>query len=174
MKKLFLASACIIICFLMSCNQSTPAANSTNAQAQTNKANTLEVYKAVETGDVSKLGDIIDKDAIDHSGDSGDIKGIDAIKKNLADIHNHFTDLKIESIADATDGDYNFDLNRTTGTTKEAGMGMPANSKFDMTSVDVVKIKDGKAIEHWNYADPKDIMKMMQGMKMMDTTKMKH
>lgn len=174
MKNLFLANACIMFCFLMSCNQSGSMSGSGNSQAETNKATTEKVHRAIETGDVSTLtSDMVDSNFVDHeAGPNGtDIKGADAAKKGLADIHNHFTDLKIESIANATDGDYNFDLNRTTGTTKDASMGMPANSKFDMISVDVVKYKDGKATDHWSYADPKDIMKMMQGMKT-DTTKM--
>ena len=69
-------------------------------------------------------------------------------------------------MANATDGDYNFDLNRTTGTTINEFMGMPANTQLDMTGVDVVKIKNGKAVEHWAYVDPKDMMKMMEMMKM--------
>ncbi len=173
MKNLFLASACIIFCFLISCKESTSVGSLSNPQAETDKANTLKVYKAIETGDMSGLDSIIDKDAVDHSGDNGDIKGLDSIKKAFVKMHAQIKDLKIESMANATDGDYNFDLNRVTGTTSDASMGMPANTKIDMMSVDVVKIKDGKAVEHWGYADPKDIMKMMQGMKM-DSTKMNH
>jgi predicted SnoaL-like aldol condensation-catalyzing enzyme len=86
-------------------------------------------------------------------------------------MHDNISNLKIESIANATDGDYDFDLNNMTGTTKNAFMGLPANTKLDMMSVDVVKIKDGKAVEHWGYVDPNEMMKMMQmqkGMPPMD------
>ncbi len=33
--------------------------------------------------------------------------------------------------------------------------------QVEMTGVDVSKFKDGKAVEHWMYMDPKDMMKMM-------------
>ncbi len=166
MKKLSLAIACIIFCFLMSCKQSTSTANESNPQAEKNKANTKEVYKAIETGNVSGLDSIIDKDFVDHAGENGDVKGIDSLKKMFTQIHNQINNIKLESIANGTDGDYNFDLNRMTGTTNSAFMGMPANTKIDMMEVDVVKIRDGKAVEHWSYVDPKDMMKMMQNMKM--------
>jgi hypothetical protein len=43
-------------------------------------------------------------------------------------------------------------------------MGMPANTPIDMTSVNVVKIKNGKAVEHWRYIDASQMMQMMQMM----------
>ena len=166
MKKFFLITTGIIFCFLMSCKESTSTETANTSIQEKNKANTQIVYKAIETGDVSGLDSIIDKDFVDHAGDHGDVKGIDSLKKAFTDMHNHINNIKMESIANATDGDYNFDLNHFTGTTNSAFMGMPANYKIDMMGVDVVKIKNGKAVEHWGYADPKEIMKMMQNMKM--------
>ncbi len=165
MKKLFLTSACAILCFLMSCKDSTTNSPENNtSQAERNKDASKAVYKAFETGNVNNLDSFIDKDIVDHSGEYGDMKGIDSLKSMINQTHAHMNDIKIESLANATDGDYNFDLNRITGTTKTAYMGFPANYKMDMTSVDVVKVKNGKAVEHWSYVDPKDMMKMMQNM----------
>jgi predicted ester cyclase len=48
-----------------------------------------------------------------------------------------------------------------SGTAKTDGMGMKAGQKVEMTSVDIAKFKDGKAVEHWIYMDPNDMMKMM-------------
>jgi len=183
MKKLFFAIACIVYCFLISCNQPSTSSDTTTStatsQAEKNKAGTLAVYRAIETGDMSGLDSFIDKDIVDHNaGPNGaEIKGLDSLKAMFTRMHDNMSDLKMESIANATDGDYGFDLNHTTGTTKNAFMGMPANTKFDMMNVDVVKIKDGKAVEHWGYVDPNEMMKMMQmakgmpPMEKMDTTK---
>ena len=174
MKKLFTASVIIVFSLLMSCKESVSTGNNNSAQAEKNKANTMEIYKAMETGDVSGLDSIVDKDFVDHSGPNSDVKGIDSLKNFFIQIHNYIPDLKMESIANATDGDYNFDLNRMTGTTNSPFMGMPANYKIDMTGVDVVKTKNGKAIEHWNYADPKDVMKMMDQSKMNTSPEMEN
>ena len=174
MKKVLFATSTILVCFLISCKDGSDS----NSQNEKNLANNREVYKAIETGDVSKIKDYIDKDAVDHAaGANGqDIKGGDSIIAMLGNIHNSFTDLKMEVIADATNGDYVFTLSRLTGTTTaNPGMGMPPNKKIDSKSVDVVKIKDGKATDHWSFEDPKEMMAMMgmdKGMPPMDTTKM--
>ncbi|HEV7620711.1 MAG TPA: ester cyclase [Flavisolibacter sp.] len=117
--------------------------------------------KAIETGDSSKIN--IASDAVDHNGgpQGRELKG-DSIKWYLADMHNHFGDLKFVIINDASDGDYVYSYTRMTGTTKDASMGIPAGTKLDMKGVDVLKFKDGKLSEHWGYMDPNDMMKMMQ------------
>ena len=130
-------------------------------------ADNMKVYKAIETGDVSGIKNYIDKDAVDHEGGANgqDVVGGDSILAMLATIHNSFAgDLKTEVISSAMSGDYIFTLVRMTGTTTATpGMGMPANKQIDSKSVDVVKIKNGKAIEHWDFIDPKDMMSMMSG-----------
>ena len=155
MKKLFLTIAGIIFCVLVSSAQN-------NAQAVRNNEHTLMVYRAMETGDVSKLDKIIDKNIIDHAGPHGDMKGLDAAKMMFKEMHNHISNLKMQSLANATGGDYHFNLVRMTGTTNSEYMGMPANTPIDMTSVNVVKMKNDKAVEHWNYSDPQEMMKMMK------------
>jgi hypothetical protein len=121
MKKLFLTIVGIIFCVLASLAQG-------NSQAERNHANTLQVYRAIETGDVSKLDKFIDKNIVDHAGPHGDMVGLDS------------------------------------ATTNSEYMGMPANTPIDMTSVNVIKIKNGKAVEHWRYSDASEMMQMMQMM----------
>jgi predicted SnoaL-like aldol condensation-catalyzing enzyme len=165
MKKLLNSTAFLLFCFLVSCQQSGSNTTTANSdQANKNKQASIAVYRAFETGNVNNLDSFIDKDIVDHSGENGEMKGIDSMKKMITDMHTHMNDIKIESIANATDGDYNFDLNRMTGTTNSPYMGFPANYKFDMMGVDVVKVKNGKAVEHWGYADPNQVVKMMQAM----------
>jgi len=90
--------------------------------------------------------------------------GLDSAKIMFTEMHDHISNLKMEPIAYATGGDYHFDLVRMTGTTNSEYMGMPANTPIDMTSVNVVKIKNGKAVEHWRYSDAHQMMQMMQMM----------
>jgi len=179
MRKLAFITATGLCCLFFSCKDDGKGGDMTASEK--NKAATKEIYKAIETGDVSKLDSFFAKDAIDHSGPNGPIVGSDSIKKFLADIHNQMDGLKLTLIADATDGEYQFSLGRMQGTCKTNSMGMPAGTKCDMLSVDVTKLKDGKATDHWAYMDPADMMKMMGGgatppaadAKKMDSTKMK-
>jgi len=178
MKRSIISAALIAGCFLLSFTLSGPVSpnannNLTGLQDTTKKNkssmghdNTLAIYKGIEGGDLSVMDKFVSKDIIDHGG-MEDIRGLENVKKMLSDIHNHFTNLKITLITDAAsdDGMYHFALARMTGTTKDSSMGMPANTPIDRMGVDVVRIENGMAVEHWSFDDPRDMMKMMQMMK---------
>ena len=183
MKKMFCLSIAGLIFFLMACKDSSTSTGAGGndsvgvSQAEKNRAANRIVIKAIETGDAAAIDSLIASDAIDHSGPNmTEIKGGDSIKSMLKNMRTCFKDdMKTDIISDAADGDYVFTLSRMTGTTTaNPGMGMPPNTKMDMTGVDVVKFKDGKATEHWSYMDPKDMMKMMPpGADKMKDNKMK-
>lgn len=161
MRNFIFSAVTVMLCLFISCKGTgTTGTGSANSDNEKNKANSKEVYRAIETGDVTKLDSVIDKDIVDH-GDMGDMHGIDTLKKMFIQYHNQVKDLKMESIAEATDGDLHFAYFRMTGTAADASMGMPAGTKIDMTGVDLVKVKDGKAVEHWGFTQGSDMMKMM-------------
>lgn len=161
MKKFLFSAAAGLLCFFISCTDSSTKTTS-DTQSEKNTMHNREVYRAMETGDVSKLDSFIDKDIVDHT-DRGDVKGIDTLKKMFTQMHNGVKDLKMDIISEASNDDYHFAWFHMTGTTADASMGMPAGTNMDMNGIDVVKIKDGKAVEHWAFADPKEMMKMMGG-----------
>ncbi len=160
MKKLIIATGIILICLTYSCkelhNDATKASGNDFI-----KKNAL-IYKALETGDVSKLDDVIAKDAIDHGmGGTQDVVGADSIKKMLGSMHTMFKNLKMEIISASSDSLYSFEMVRMTAEATSPASGMPVGTKMDALSVDVVKWKDGKAIEHWSFMDSRDAAKMM-------------
>jgi predicted ester cyclase len=178
MKKIFCFAAVSTLMLLMSCTDSsdkTMSSTSTDSTAKSevevNQANNRAIMNAIEKGDSSAIDSLIASDAVDHAGPHmTEVKG-DSLKSMLSNMHKGVSDLKIDIIRDAADGDYVFTLSRMTGTTTNSSMGMPANTKMDMTGVDLVKFKDGKAVEHWSYMDPKDMMKMMPPAGKMDSKK---
>ena len=174
MKKFLFIISASLLCFCISCNTKTESVGST--QGEKNIATVHAVNDAIESGDVSKLDQYITADAVDHSGEHGDIKGLDSIKANLAYMHDSYKDMKLDELQDAASGDYVFSLTKFTGTSTRESMGAPAGTSFDMNAVQVVKFdKDGKAVEHWEYMQMSDMMKMMphEGMEhmKMDSTK---
>jgi predicted ester cyclase len=176
MKKLFSAAAVIMICLMISCNDSgSSSSTSGNDQNAQNLEKNRKVLKGIETGDSSLINPYIADDAVDHQGPHGDIKGGDSIRHMLADMHNHVKDIKFDVIADAANGDYIFCLSKMTGTMNDDSWGMPAGTKMDEKGVDVIKIKDGKMVEHWGFVDPAAMMKHMQesGGNKMEGDKMK-
>jgi hypothetical protein len=180
MKKIFFIISTSLFCFCISCN--TKSESTGNTQGEKNIATVHSVNDAIESGDVSKLDQYIAGDAVDHAGEHGDIKGLDSIKANLAYMHDSYKNMKLEVLQDAASDDYVFSLTKFTGTSTRESMGAPTGTSFDMNSVQVVKFgKDGKAVEHWEYMQMSDMMKMMPqaGMdhmmmdKKMDSTKKK-
>jgi ketosteroid isomerase-like protein len=169
-KKGFFAMAGLFL--LISCNEtkdssSTGANGDHAAMVKDNTEKNKMIYQAIETGDVSKMDSLLSKDFVDHEGNMGkDIVGLDSVKQFLGSIHNYFDGLKMESLSEATseDGVYHFAMVRMTGKAKANPWGIPVGKDIDDTSVDVVKIKDGKATDHWVFTSQKDMMEMMGAM----------
>jgi len=148
---------------MFSCETKT---STTSTEVNKNEKHTKDmdmVYRAIETGNTAGLDSIMDPNIIDH-GSGHDVKGADSVKMMLADIHNHFTNLKFENLSTASNNDYVFTLVRMTGTASDNVMGFAPGASVSSTSIDVVKIDaNGKATEHWAYMDPNEMMKMMAG-----------
>ena len=187
MKKFLMITSAGLICFITACNNSgeksatadtTAAASPSSASSSAGDKNIATVHAvndAIASGDLSKIDQYVATDGIDHSGEHGDIKGLDSIKANFKRFHDEYPDMKLESVQDAASGDYVFSLSRFTGTNKVASMGAPAGTHFDMTSVQVVKFgSDGKATDHWEYLSMADAMKMMGGYGMRGMDEKKH
>ena len=175
MKKVFFFLSTAAVSLLISCSGNNSGGKMSD-KAQKNLDACNAVNTAITSGDVSKIGDYIATDAVDHGGGSGDVKGIDSIKASLSRIHTMEPDMKSEVVKQLADDDYAFQWMRYTGTASSASMGMPVGTKYDMSFIEVSKFNsDGKATDHWEFMQPSDMMKMMPPppMEKMDTTKNK-
>ena len=159
MKKLPLLLSVGSLCMLASCNSDNKSSGNNNAQGEKNLAAFHAINKAVESGDMSKIGDYIAADGIDHAGENGDVKGLDSIKAQLAMVHTMAKDMKTEIIKELADSEYAFVWERYTGNS-DGNMGMP-KGPYNVTTLHVAKFKDGKSTEHWEFMQPADVMKMM-------------
>ena len=159
MKKfLFLLSAGAI-CFFTSCGgKKEEASGGMSAKAKANLATSDIVSNAFLTGDVSKIDSAVAKDFVDHT-DQGDRVGPDSLKASITAMHKTGNDMKMETIKQLADDDYVFSWQRYTGNS-DGSMGMP-KGPYNMTAVEVVRCKDGKAVEHWGFMEPREMMKMM-------------
>lgn len=172
MKSLHLRQLSVILTVLVfnviACNSpsDTSAGQNNENAGQTNLLAANAINRAIETGDVSNLGDYIASEAIDHSGDHGDVKGLDNIKAGLAPIHKMAAnDLKLMVIKELADSEYVFQWLRATGTATTTEMGAPVGSKFELPIVNITRFQNRKAIEHWEFMQPADMMKMMASQK---------
>jgi predicted ester cyclase len=124
-----------------------------SAKAKKNMEVNTAIMKAYEASDFSKMNEYMAADAVDHGGENGDVKGLDNIVAEMKRYRSMMPDMKSEIVKELADDDYVFTWAKFSGT---------MNGKMtNMTSVDVSKFKDGKAIEHWVFMNPADMMQMM-------------
>lgn len=169
MKKLSILLAIIACSIFISCSGKSEGGMS--ATAKKNMEVNDAITKAYESGDFSKMSDYVAADAVDHSGETGDITGLENIVAQMKKYHEMSPDMKGTNTKVMADDEYVITWSKSSGTMN--------GQKMEMTGVDIAKFKDGKAIEHWMYMDPKDMMKMlppatehkMDDMPAKDTTK---
>lgn len=169
MKKVSIMLAIVACIIFVSCKSDSGGMSAT---AKKNMEVNEAITKAYESGDFSKMSDHIAADAVDHSGDQGDITGLENIVAEMKKYHEMAPDMKSTNTKIMADDEYVITWSKSSGTMN--------GQKMEMTGVDIAKFKDGKAVEHWMYMDPKDMMKMMppatepkmDDMPAKDTTKM--
>ncbi len=149
MRNLFFLLVIAVCSTFISCNSD----GGMSAKAKKNMEVNTAIMKAYEAGDFSKMNEYLAADAVDHGGENGDVKGVDSIVSEMKRYRAMMPDMKSEIIKELADDDYVFSWGKFSGT---------MNGKMtNMTSVDVTKFKDGKAVEHWVFMNPADMMAMM-------------
>jgi len=172
MKKFLSLFAFAILIGCVSCNndkdEKTASSETTTAEKKEDSkaAKNLEAFhavsKAFETFDASGIDNVVASDFVDHT-ERGD-KNRDSLKAMIVGMKADVTNPKTEIIKELADDDYVFGWIKYTGTSGGKS-GMPAGP-YEMNSMEVVKFKDGKAVEHWAFMDSREMMKMMQMMQM--------
>lgn len=149
--------------------------NQQNQLDQQRKTVYMEIIKLIDAGEVEGLGSYIAENAIDHQLDPSmtNKKGLEGIKEMLANYSMVIPDMKTTVHSVAITGDTLFAHITSSGTPKESFMGMPANQKMKMNSVDIIRFEGNKMVEHWGFMDMEDLMKMMPPSSMPDESMMK-
>ncbi|MBL7739430.1 MAG: nuclear transport factor 2 family protein [Chitinophagaceae bacterium] len=149
MKKFLMLLVAATGLLLLSCNNEGGMSATAKKNLEINDA----IMKAYEAGDFGKMGDYIAADAVDHGGETGDVKGLENIVSEMKRYREMMPDMKSTMTRSLADDEYVYTWATMSGTMG----GKPTT----MTSVDISKFKDGKAVEHWVFMDPKELMQMM-------------
>ena len=128
-----------------------------NSMTDKNLAASHAVNDAFATGNVSALDSVVADNFVDHTM-TGDKMGRDSMKAMIAMVRADSKDMKMDIIKELADGDYVMSWMRFTGVSNGT---MAKAGPYDMRGLEIVKFKDGKAVEHWEYMDPMEVMKMM-------------
>ena len=163
-KILFFAAGLMACAFLFSCSNSTDKA--TNDNLTKNKDNMTKLFAVFNTGNTADLATIVDANFVDHQPDPNITEtGLEGLKQTIEMYRGSFPDLKMEVLSMTAEADVVTTHFKMTGTNTGPMGQMPAtNRPMNIAGVDIVKFKDGKAVEHWGYYEE---MKMMEQMGMM-------
>jgi steroid delta-isomerase-like uncharacterized protein len=161
MKKLFYIT--ILAGAFASC--SNPGMkNNTSA----NKEKVQQFYNdVINAHNPEALGTYCSADFVDHNPDPGHSgQGMEDLKSGFKDWFVGMPDVHVTTKFMIAQGDTVMSYVSMTGTNSGPMGGMPAtNKQVNIDGIDVVVIKDGKAVERWGYFDN---MKMMQQLGMMN------
>lgn len=161
MSNFFFTTFICLSCFCLSCNNSSmaPVEVKGNPLVQKNIEAWHAVSMAFTTGNTEALDSVIADEYIDHTA-RGDYKGRDSVKANVTRTHANIKDIKMETIKELVDHEYGFFWMHFTGNRINAQGKI--TGPFDFTAIEVVRFHNGKAVEHWEYTEMKELLKMMQ------------
>lgn len=133
-----------------------PGNNMGDSTADVNKARMQKFYyEVINAHNVAVLDSFCSADFVDHNPDPGHSgKGMDDLKASFTDFMTGFPDIHVSTNFMIAQGDTVMAHVTMTGTNSGAMGGMPAtNKQFSMDGIDVIVIKDGKAVERWGFFD---------------------
>lgn len=112
-------------------------------------------YEIISDGNLAEFDEILAEDFVEHQAiPPGFPAGREGVKVLLAEYRKAFPDLRMTIEKYLEQGDVGCAVVRLTGTNTGPLMGQPATGKpVDISLVDVVRVVDGRAVEHWGASD---------------------
>jgi len=160
MKKIFFILSAAASFLLPACNEKGSDNGGMSEAAKKNLDAFHAVDNAFQTGDISHIDSLVASDFVDHTP-KGDYNR-DSLKTMITMMKNSGT-MKSEIKKELADDEYVMGWMHWTGTSNGSMPDMPAGP-YDMNGIEVVRFKDGKAVEHWAFMDAREMMKMMSSM----------
>lgn len=112
-------------------------------------------YEIISAGDLAELDEIIAEDFVEHQATPPGLpSGREGVKALIAEYRTAFPDLRFTMEKYLEQGEVGCAVVRLTGTNTGPLMGRPATGRtMDISAVDVVRVVDGRAVEHWGASD---------------------
>jgi steroid delta-isomerase-like uncharacterized protein len=129
-----------------------------------NKAVMLRLYEEVfSQGNIDLIDEIMAEDFVEHEElPPGIPQGKGAPRALVAMLREAFPDFRATAEEMLEDGDKVITRARFSGTHKGEFMGIPATgNQVDMSVIDIVEFRDGKAVAHWGIMDQAGMMQQL-------------
>jgi predicted ester cyclase len=116
----------------------------------------------IENGNVEVLNDIVSKDFTNHTIAADYPSDVRGLIQFAAILHTGFPDLKVTIHQQIAEGDLVSTLKTLEGTHLGRIMDRPPTGKtVKMTVIDMVRVKDGKYMDHWAKNDIMQIIRSL-------------
>lgn len=115
----------------------------------------------IEQGNIAVFKDLVAGDVINHSAPAGASNGPDSMMYFLQHILKAgFPDLKVEILDQVAEGDKVSTRKVFHATHTGEVMGIaPSHKKVSINVIDIIRLRDGKYIEHWGASNFSDVIK---------------
>lgn len=118
--------------------------------------------EVVSGGELDRIDEFISADLIEHEEVPGQPTGRDGVRAFFEMTHSAFPDFRVEIEQLLADGDTVVIHSRFLGTHEGEFMGIPATGReMDMGVIDILRVADGKIVEHWGISDTMALMQQL-------------
>lgn len=151
----------------VNCAECADKACAVDSRKEAANAETFRKYheRILTQGELGLIGDIFSTDYVEHQLPPGlpkTLQGVDAVNAIVSMLRAAFPDIKATLEAVYVRGDDVIGRYRSVGTHTGDAPGFPASGKkFDVTGMDWVRMKDGKAVEHWGFTDEATMLRQL-------------
>jgi predicted ester cyclase len=165
MKHAFIVFA-IISFFLSACNNTQNNHDTAKKNAAINNQKMRDFYdKVMNAHNPLMIDSFISPGYIEHQTDAMYPNTVEGLKARFKDLFTAYPDFHVNVNFVFSHADTVVAETTISGTNSGPMMGMPpTNKQLHIDDIDVVRIVDGKAVEHWGFAEE---MKMMQQLGLM-------
>jgi steroid delta-isomerase-like uncharacterized protein len=114
-------------------------------------------------GDLEVVTELTADDFVDHEeGLPGQPSGLEGVKFFVNTMREAFPDIKATVGESLEEGNLASAHVTLSGTHKGEFMGVPASDKtFEIETIDIIRVEDGKCAEHWGVTDTMSLMQQI-------------
>ncbi|HWO72493.1 MAG TPA: ester cyclase [Dehalococcoidia bacterium] len=122
----------------------------------------LEFYDGINRGDLSVVDTHVAEDFIDHEEFPGIPPDKAGVRQFFEMMRSAFPDFRVNVQDTLAEGDKVVVRITMSGTHRREFMGIPAtNKQVNVEGIDIVRVRDEKAVEHWGVLDVAAMMQQL-------------
>jgi steroid delta-isomerase-like uncharacterized protein len=118
--------------------------------------------EVVNAGNLDKIDEILSEDFVEHEEFPGISQDREGVKEFFRRLRSAFPDVRFRTEDVISEGELTAARYTMTGTHEGEFMGLPPTGKqVTVSGIDIVRLRDGKCLEHWGQFDAMGLMQQL-------------